>query len=337
MVRVTGIYLHDIVQFLGGELIGDPQFLVQNLRAISDAGPFDIAFLRDDFTSGALQVTTAGCLIVSTGHGPTAAARGHCIVTPDPYLYYARLSRLWRERFGRKGPPAGIHPSAVVHPMAVVHPTAAIGPLCVIEAGATVGEYTVLTARVFIGEDCAVGAHCIFHPGVVIGADGFGFAPSRQSGHVTWEKIEQLGAVVIGDEVEIGANTCVDRGALRNTVIDSGVKLDNLIQIGHNVMIGRNTAIAACVAIAGSTVIGSHCTIGGASSIAGHLTIADNVHISGATTVIKSVQKPGQYSGVFPMDTHEQWEKNAAGLRRLDSLRERVKLIESKLNRITIQ
>jgi UDP-3-O-[3-hydroxymyristoyl] glucosamine N-acyltransferase len=194
----------------------------------------------------------------------------------------------------------------------------------VVERGAVIGAHTVLKSRVTVAERCTVGARCILHPGVVIGADGFGFA--RQQGE--WIKIEQLGAVRIGDDVEIGANTCIDRGALEDTVIEDGVKLDNLIQIAHNVHIGRHTAMAGCSAVAGSTRIGAHCTIAGAASIVGHLQLADNVHVSTNTVVTHSIARPGQYTGVFPMDENSKWEKNAATLRQLYKLRERIKALE---------
>jgi UDP-3-O-[3-hydroxymyristoyl] glucosamine N-acyltransferase len=174
---------------------------------------------------------------------------------------------------------------------------------------------------------CRVGARGILHPGVVVGADGFGFAPHAGQ----WVKIEQLGAVRIGDDVEIGANTCIDRGALEDTVIEDGVKLDNLIQIGHNVHIGRGSAMAGCVGVAGSAVIGQRCTVGGGAIILGHLTLADDVHISAATVVTRSITKPGQYSGVFPFDDNAAWEKNAATLRQLHQMRDRLRQLEKKL------
>ena len=214
----------------------------------------------------------------------------------------------------------------MVDPEATVHPTARIGALCVIERGAQIGAGTELRARVTVGEDCVVGARCLVHSGVVIGADGFGFAPDGER----WQKIEQLGAVRIGDDVEIGANTCIDRGALQDTVIEDGVKLDNLIQVGHNVRIGRNTAIAGCAGIAGSATIGAQCTIGGGAVVLGHLQIADHVHISAATVVSKSIKKPGQYTGFFPLDDNAAWERNAATVKQLHSLRERIKKLESE-------
>jgi UDP-3-O-[3-hydroxymyristoyl] glucosamine N-acyltransferase len=212
--------------------------------------------------------------------------------------------------------------------LAEVDSSAVIGPLCVVERGAKIGAHTWLKSRVTVGEDCVIGARCILHSGVVIGADGFGFAPVRAEDGTCWEKIEQLGAVRIGDDVEIGANTCIDRGALADTVIEDGVKLDNLIQIAHNVRVGRNTAMAACVGVAGSAVIGANCTIGGGAGIAGHLTLADNVHVSAFSLVSRSLHKPGHYTGVFPLDDNASWEKNAATLKQLAGLRERLRALE---------
>ena len=172
-----------------------------------------------------------------------------------------------------------------------------------------------------------MGERCIVHSGVVIGADGFGFAPNQGA----WEKIEQLGAVKIGHDVEIGANTCIDRGALQDTVIEDGVKLDNLIQIGHNVHIGKHTAMAGCVGVAGSARIGAHCTVGGGAIILGHLTLADGVHVSAASVVTRSIAKPGTYTGLFPIDENATWEKNAASLKQLHQIRQRLKSVETQI------
>jgi UDP-3-O-[3-hydroxymyristoyl] glucosamine N-acyltransferase len=192
------------------------------------------------------------------------------------------------------------------------------------EDQAVLGAHSRLGPRVVLGRGCAVGERCILHAGVVIGADGFGFAAHEGR----WEKIEQLGAVRIGDDVEIGANTCVDRGALEDTVIEQGVKLDNLIQIGHNVRIGAHTAMAGCVGVAGSARIGAHCTVGGGAIILGHLEVADHVHVSAATVVTRSIVKPGQYSGVYPFEENASWERNAATLRQLHGLRDRLRALE---------
>jgi UDP-3-O-[3-hydroxymyristoyl] glucosamine N-acyltransferase len=219
-----------------------------------------------------------------------------------------------------------VGPLAVIEAGAAVGDGAAVGAHCFIGAGAVVGAGTRLAPHVVLGGGCRIGARGVVHGGVVIGADGFGFAPAGGR----WEKIEQLGNVRIGDDVEIGANTCIDRGALEDTVIEDGVKLDNLIQIGHNVHVGAHTAMAGCVGVAGSAVIGAHCQIGGGAIVLGHLQLADHVVISAASVVTRSISRPGQYSGVFPIDDNAAWEKNAATLRQLHALRERLRALEKK-------
>ena len=325
--RVVGLTLGAIVDALGGSLEGaDRDTQVQRIAPLDTAAEGELSFLHNPRYAAQLSASRAACVIVAPALRSEALARGGAIVTDDPYLYFARATQLWARAHGL-GVQPGVHASAVVDPGAQIHPTAHIGPLCVIERGAVVGAHTRLASRVSVGARCRIGARCIVHPGVVIGADGFGFAPHQGM----WEKIEQLGAVVIGDDVEIGANTCIDRGALGDTVIEDGVKLDNLIQIAHNVRIGRHTAMAGCSAVAGSTQIGAHCTIAGAASIVGHLRIADRVHISTNTVVTHSIHRSGHYTGVFPMDDNARWEKNAATLRQLYRLRERVKALEQRL------
>ena len=223
-----------------------------------------------------------------------------------------------------------IHPTAVIDPQATVHPTARVGALCVVEAGVLIGADTVFKSRVTVSENCTIGERCLIHPGVVIGADGFGFAPNNGA----WEKIEQLGNVRIVNDVEIGANTCIDRGALQDTVIEDGVKLDNLIQIGHNVFVGRHTAMAGCAGVAGSAHIGAHCTVGGGAVVLGHLTLADGVNISAASVATRSILKPGHYTGMFPIDDNAAWEKNAASVKQLASLRERIRALEAQVKRL---
>ncbi|HSI55287.1 MAG: UDP-3-O-(3-hydroxymyristoyl)glucosamine N-acyltransferase [Ramlibacter sp.] len=317
--------LGSIVEALGGELSGDPERPIDGLAPIDSAGPTQLSFLSNPKFVSQLASSRAACVIVAPAQREAAQARGDCIVVDQPYLYYARVTQLWKQRLGTAVGPA-IHPSAVVDPDAVIDPTARIGALCVVERGVRIGAGTVLKPRVTIGENCVIGERCILHPGAVIGADGFGFAPNDGA----WEKIEQLGAVRIGNDVDIGANTCIDRGALADTVIEDGVKLDNLIQVGHNVRIGRNTAIAGCAGIAGSATIGAHCTVGGAAMILGHLTLADHVNISAGSFVSRSILKPGHYSGIFPIDDNAAWEKNAATLKQLHKLRDRVKALEKK-------
>jgi UDP-3-O-[3-hydroxymyristoyl] glucosamine N-acyltransferase len=326
---VPDIRLHDIIAALGGELYGDGNTRIDALAPLETAGPAALSFVSHPKYRNGLATSKAACVIVSQDLKDTAIARGACIVCESPYLYFARLTQWWRKVMDAQRlpsrPPGGVHPSAVVDALAQVHPSATIGPLRVVERGARIGALSQLRARVTVGEDCTIGQRCLLHSGVVIGADGFGFAPDGDR----WEKIEQLGAVSIGDDVEIGANTCIDRGALQDTVIEDGVKLDNLIQVGHNVRIGRNTAIAGCAGIAGSAVIGPQCTIGGGAIVLGHLEIAAHVHISAGTLVSKSISKPGHYTGIFPLDDNANWERNAASLKQLHRLRERIKQLES--------
>jgi UDP-3-O-[3-hydroxymyristoyl] glucosamine N-acyltransferase len=319
--------LASIVEALGGELHGDASLLIEGLAPLESAQAGQLSFLSHPRYQHLLSASKAGCVIVSQQFQALAAARGACIVTDQPYLYYARVTQLWKQTLAVPSGPL-IHPSAVIDPLARVHPSARIGPLCVVEAAAVVGARTVLKSRVTLGERCLVGERCIIHAGVVIGADGFGFAPNAGA----WEKIEQLGAVRIGNDVEIGANTCIDRGALQDTVIEDGVKLDNLIQIGHNVHIGQHTAMAGCVGVAGTATIGAHCTVGGGAIVLGHLTLADGVHISAASVATRSIHKPGHYTGMFPLDDNAAWEKNAASLKQLASLRERIRALEAQLN-----
>ena len=320
--------LGQFVDALGGSLEGgDANTAIARIAPLESATEADLSFLNNPRYAAQLAASRAACVIVAPQLRAQALARGACIVTDDPYAYFARATQLWARAHGLVAEP-GIHASAVVHPEAQVDASASIGPLCVVERGALVGAHTVLKSRVTVGARCRIGARCIVHAGVSIGADGFGFAP--EAGR--WIKIEQLGAVTIGDDVEIGANTCIDRGALDDTVIEDGVKLDNLIQIAHNVHIGHHTAIAGCTAIAGSTRIGAHCTIAGAASIVGHLTIADRTHISATTLVTRSITQPGgHYTGAFPMDDNAAWEKNAATLSKLHQLRGRVQALEQRL------
>lgn len=336
--------LGDIVAELGGELVGNPELPIAGIGPLAGASPQTLTFLSNPRYRSKLADSQAACVIVSEAARDDAVRRGATVVTADPYLYFARLTQWWAQRT-RPAAPVGVHPSAVVDPSATLGAGASVGPLAVIEAGASIGDHAVigaqahvgagasvgartrLAAKVVLGAGCVIGQRGIVHSGAVIGADGFGFAPTPQG---RWEKIEQMGAVRIGDDVEIGANTCIDRGALQDTVIEDGVKLDNLIQVAHNVRIGAHTAIAGCTGIAGSTTIGKHCTIAGAANIIGHLSIADHVHISVATVVTRSISEPGVYSGSFPFDDNAAWEKNAATLRQLHRLRGRLIALEKQ-------
>jgi UDP-3-O-[3-hydroxymyristoyl] glucosamine N-acyltransferase len=320
--------LGHIIHELGGTLAGgSPDLEITRLAPLDTATPGSLSFVSQARYVQGLDSTQASAVIVHPDWQQRAIQAGlACIVTPDPYLYFARLTQWWRQQQPKSNTPH-IHPSAVIDPTAQIDPTARIGPLCVIEARARVGAGSWLKSRVTLGEDCQIGQRCILHAGVVIGADGFGFAPHASG----WIKIEQLGAVRIGDDVEIGANSCVDRGALDDTIIEEGVKLDNLVQIGHNVHVGAHTAMAGCVGVAGSARIGSRCTVGGGAVILGHLTLVDQVHISAASVVMRSILQPGQYSGVFPIDDNASWEKNAATLRQLHRLRDRIRALEQGL------
>lgn len=343
------LLLGHIVQALSADfqarLIGPAELPVEGLAPLEAAGPRHLTFLSHPKYESQLAASRAACVIVSPALEPAALRRGPAIVVEQPYLYFARVTQLWKKHHARAAEP-GVHPSAFVHHLARVQPDASIGAFAVIEAdavvgdgasigahcvvgeGASIGAGTVLAARVTVGAGCRVGERCILHSGVVIGADGFGFAPA--SGR--WEKIEQLGSVRIGDEVEIGANSCVDRGALGDTVIEDGVKLDNLIQIGHNVHVGAHTAMAGCVGVAGSARIGAHCSLGGGAIVLGHLTLADGVQVSAASVVTRSISRPGLYTGLFPIDDNASWEKNAASLKQLHGLRERIKHLETRLS-----
>jgi UDP-3-O-[3-hydroxymyristoyl] glucosamine N-acyltransferase len=315
-----------IVQALGGELFGDADRLITRLAPLESAQPSELSFLVNPRLTQVLAGSQAGCVIVGAAMAEAARARGDCIVADNPHLYFARVTQMWKRLHGGAAR-RGVHPSAVVEEGAFVHPTASVGALCFVGRGARIGEDTLVKERVTIGEDCVIGARCVIQSGAVIGGDGFGFAPHEGA----WEKIEQLGAVRIGDDVEIGANTCIDRGALDDTVIEDGVKLDNLIQIGHNCHIGQHTAMAGCVGVAGSARIGAYCTVGGAGMIAGHLTIADHVHVSAASFVTRSILKPGHYTGFFPIAENREWEKNAATLKQIHRLRDRIKHLEQML------
>ncbi|WP_028605661.1 UDP-3-O-(3-hydroxymyristoyl)glucosamine N-acyltransferase [Ottowia thiooxydans] len=313
-----------IVEALGGELFGDSERIVTRLAPLENAEASELSYLVNPKLAHLLTKTRAGCVVVAPAQAEEAKQRGDCIVTSDPHLYFARITQLWKKVSGRV-PSPGVHPSAVVEEGAWIDASASVGALCFIGRGARIGANTVLKERVTLAEDCVIGERCLIQSGAVIGGDGFGFAHHEGA----WIKIEQLGAVRIGDDVEIGANTCIDRGALDDTVIEDGVKLDNLIQIGHNTHIGKHTAMAGCVGVAGSARIGAHCTVGGAGMILGHLTIADNVHISSASIVTRSILKPGHYTGFFPIDENAAWEKNAATLKNIHSLRERLKRLEA--------
>ncbi|MBP9217690.1 MAG: UDP-3-O-(3-hydroxymyristoyl)glucosamine N-acyltransferase [Sterolibacterium sp.] len=342
----AGLALADIVARLGGTLRGDAARQVRQVATLSVAGATDIAFLANPKYRSQLATTRAAAVILDAASADACPV--DCLITPDPYGYYARVAQ-WLN------PPevvaAGIHPSATVDsalPASVSVAAGArigrevvlgenvhIGSGCVIGDGVQLGAGTVLHGSVTVYARCIIGARCVIHAGAVIGADGFGFAREKDAslgpGGGRWLKIPQLGRVVIGDDVEIGANTTIDRGALEDTVIEEGVKLDNQIQVAHNVRIGAHSALAGCVGIAGSARIGRHCTIGGAAMILGHLEIADGVHVSTNTLVTKSILKAGAYTGWVPFQTHADWAKNFARLRHLEAMNDKIRDLEARL------
>jgi UDP-3-O-[3-hydroxymyristoyl] glucosamine N-acyltransferase len=300
--------LGQIASRLGGRVAGDPQTLIRQVGSLERAAAGQITFLSNAKNRGKLAATRAVAVILAPAdERVTQLPR---IVVDNPYAYFARVSQLFNPVV--KQPP-GVHPSAVVASSAKLGNNVSVGAGCVIGEQVVIGDDSCLYPRVVIYPGCALGRRVVIHAGAVIGADGFGIA--REEGR--WIKIPQIGGVRIGDDVEIGANTTVDRGALDDTVIEEGVKLDNQVQVGHNVHIGAHSAVAGCVGIAGSARIGRHCTIGGAAMIHGHISIVDHVHVSAATLISRSLSKPGTYTGFYPFDEHAAWKRNAAELRRL--------------------
>ena len=330
--------LEEIVSRLGGALEGDGSVVVTQVATLASAGAGQIAFLANSKYRGLLRSCGASAVIVHPQFSAeTTLPR---ILHPNPYAYYARVTALLNPA---EEASSGVSSTAVVKSKipasarilenVVVGRGVSIGenvtllPGCVIGGGAVIGDGSVLYPNVVIYPECIIGKRAIIHAGAVIGSDGFGFAKDGDD----WVKIPQIGRVVIGDDVEIGANTSIDRGALDDTVIGNCVKLDNQIQIAHNVTVGDYSAMAGCVGVAGSTKIGRRCTVGGAGMIVGHLEIADDVHISAGTMVTKSLRKPGQYTSIFPLEAHDEWLQNAAQIRRLAKLSERVAELEKKL------
>lgn len=333
--------LTSIVEHLGGELLGGGGIVIRQVATLEKATPDTIAFLANERYLPQLKFTQAGAVII--GDNLRGALDRTCIVAANPYSYFARVSALLNPE---PEPLAGQHPTAVIHadakigegvqigPGVVIEEYAVIGSHCCVGAGSYIGAGSVLGERVrlyphvIVYKGCSIAKNSVVHSGAIIGADGFGIA--MDDGR--WIKVPQIGGVLIGEDVEIGANTTIDRGAIEDTVIEDGVKLDNQIQIAHNVRIGAHTAIAACVGIAGSSRVGRYCRIGGASGIAGHLSIADHVEISAHTLVTKSITEPGTYTGAYPFEANRDWRRNAASLRNLGELTERVRALEKALD-----
>jgi UDP-3-O-[3-hydroxymyristoyl] glucosamine N-acyltransferase len=341
-----------LVERFGGQLMGDANLEVTGIAPLTDAGVSHISFLSNSKLRAQALQTAAAALIVSPADDEFIAAgyTGARIVTPNPYVYFAKAAQYFYSLTAIV-PPAGVHPTAFIGEGAQIAATAHIGPKVVVEAGAVIGEHAVIDAGCYIGREavigegthffanvtfhayCQIGARGIIHSGAVIGTDGFGFANEKG----VYIKIPQTGRVMIGDDVDIGANTTVDRGALADTVIDDGVKLDNLIEIAHNCHIGAHTAMAGCVGMAGSTTVGKYCTFGGAAMINGHITIADHVNVGPSTMIPRSLTEPGTYIGYYPMSRPAEWEKSAVIVRNLAAMRDKVRALEKAIKTLTNQ
>ena len=347
-----GTRLGQLVERLGGQLMGDASLEVDGIAPLADAGASHISFLSNSKLRAQALQSQAAALIVSAADQAfiSAGFSGALIVTNNPYVYFARAAQYF-ESLTALVPAPGVHPSAVVAADAQVAASAHIGARVVIESGAVIGENAVIDAGCYIGRaavigaethlfanvtfhaKCVIGQRGIIHSGAVIGTDGFGFA--NEGG--VYIKIPQTGRVVIGDDVDIGANTTIDRGALADTIIEDGVKLDNQIQIGHNCHIGAHTAMAGCVGVAGSAKIGKYCTFGGAAMVLGHLTIVDKVHVGSGSMVSRSILEPGQYTGFYPLAKNSEWEKSAVIVRNLSTMRDKIRALEKTIKTLTNQ
>ena len=333
--------LGELAEHVSGRVKGDASCVVESVATLQHADVTQITFLTNPSYRKQLSSTKAGAVIISetdAEHCPVNA-----IISANPYAAYAQIAALLSpaEKYS-----TGIDSAAHIAPDALISESASIaagvviesevviadlvriGPGCVIQKKSKIGKNTTLTANVTIAHECEIGERNLIHPGVVIGADGFGQA--MENGH--WIKVPQLGRVVIGDDVEIGANTTIDRGAIEDTVIEDNVKLDNQIQVAHNVKIGAHTAIASSTAIAGSTKIGKHCRIAGMVGIVGHLEIADNVTLTGKSMVTHSIKEAGVYSSGIPLEPNKQWRKNTIRFKQLDKIAKRLNVLEKQLS-----
>ena len=338
------ITLGELANKLGLVLDGDPECMVSGISTISRSRPDTVTFLADSRYRKSLQDSCASAVILRQSDREYCPV--HALISDDPYLSYAHLTALFAPCFE---PEQDIHPSSVIHPGARLADNVHIGPHAVIEDeveladgvvigagtvvqhGASIGRNSRLMANVTIYHHCQIGERVLVHSGAVIGSDGFGFAKDRQR----WIKIHQIGRVLIGNDVEIGANTCIDRGAIEDTIIEDGVKLDNQIQIAHNVHVGKNTAMAGCVGVAGSAVIGANCAIGGGVGILGHLNIADGTTIASMSLVSHTLHKKGVYASGTTLDILQSWQKNAIRFKQLDEMSRRLRQLEKTLQQLT--
>jgi UDP-3-O-[3-hydroxymyristoyl] glucosamine N-acyltransferase len=338
------IKLGQLAEFLGATLRGAEDKEITGLATLQEAGPGQVSFLANPQYRKFLVDTQAAAVLLKPADADLYA--GDALLVPDPYLAYARISHLFDPK---PKAAAGIHPTAVIADDAQVDPAASIGAFAVVESGAriaagvTVGAQCFIGARSEIGEggwlaprvtlyhDVRIGKRVVIQSGAVLGGEGFGFANEKG----VWQKIAQIGGVLIGDDVEIGVNTAIDRGALADTRIGNGVKLDNQIQIAHNVQIGDHTAMAACVGISGSTKIGKHCMLAGGVGLVGHIDICDGVFITGMTMVTHSITEPGSYSSGTAMQPAGEWRKSAARIRKLDDMARRLQKLEKIVEVVT--
>ncbi|BAN56019.1 UDP-3-O-[3-hydroxymyristoyl] glucosamine N-acyltransferase [Pseudomonas putida] len=336
--------LGQLAEALGATLKGPEALQITGLATLQEAGPGQLSFLANPQYRKYLDNCQAGAVLLKAADAESFA--GNALIVADPYQAYARISHLFDPK---PKAVAGIHPSAVVAEDAQVDASASIGPFAVIESGARIeadvciGAHCFIGARCVVGEggwlaprvtlyhDVVIGKRVVIQSGAVIGGEGFGFANEKG----IWRKIAQIGGVTIGDDVEIGVNTAVDRGALSDTRIGDGVKLDNQIQIAHNVQIGDHTAMAACVGISGSTRIGKHCMLAGGVGLVGHIDICDNVFVSGMTMVTRSITEPGSYSSGTAMQPLADWRKSAARIRQLDDMAKRLQQLEKRVDTVT--
>lgn len=341
----NAITLAALVTRFGGELIGTGEIVLSQVGTLTHAKADQISFLANGKYKTHLAETQAGAVILGPSfRDATTLPR---IITPNPYAYFAKVAQFFNPRPISIG---AIHETAVIHESAEIDASVQIEAYVVIgqgvrieqgviiQAGCVIGDNVVikqnsyLYPRVVIYNGCEIGARNILHSGVVIGSDGFGLALETDS--KKWTKIPQIGRVIIGDDVEIGANTTIDRGAIDDTIIEEGVKLDNQIQIAHNVRIGAHTAMAGCVGIAGSAKIGKYCTIGGGAIVLGHLEIADRVDISAGSLITKSIAEPGRYTSALPFMSHRDWRNNVVHLRQLENMVSHLRLLQTEVKQL---
>ncbi|MGI4838613.1 MAG: UDP-3-O-(3-hydroxymyristoyl)glucosamine N-acyltransferase [Janthinobacterium lividum] len=340
----ANVTLGELAEILGATLRGTADRKITGLATLQEAGPAQLSFLANPQYRKYLADTQAGAVLLKAADAEAYA--GDALLVPDPYLAYARISHLFDPK--PKAVP-GVHPTAVVSDDAIVDATASVGPGAVIESGAIIGAGVTIGAQCFIGarsvigaggwlaprvtlyHDVRIGQRVVIQSGAVLGGEGFGFANEKG----VWQKIAQIGGVIVGDDCEIGVNTAIDRGALGPTVLGNGVKLDNQIMIAHNVQIGDHTAMAACVGISGSAKIGKHCMLAGGVGLVGHIEICDNVFVTGMTMVTRSITEPGSYSSGTAMQPAAEWRKSAARIRQLDDMYRRLQQVEKQVQAVT--